>query len=117
MTEELLNKVAIVTGGASGIGSAAAQHFLSEGARVVIADVNCEDGEAVAAELGTDCVFKYADVSRRDNLINLVAFTAERFGALAIMFNNAGVSDRWYLACSMKTSLTSTELSKWICWA
>jgi NAD(P)-dependent dehydrogenase (short-subunit alcohol dehydrogenase family) len=92
MARELLNKVAIVTGGASGIGSAAAQHFLGEGARVVIADVNREDGEAVAAELGTDCAFKYADVSRRDDLIDLVAFTAETFGGLDIMFNNAGVS-------------------------
>jgi NAD(P)-dependent dehydrogenase (short-subunit alcohol dehydrogenase family) len=92
MAKELLNKVAIVTGGASGIGSAAAQHFLDEGARVVIADVNREDGEAVAAELGTDCAFKYADVSRREDLIDLVAFTAETFGGLDIMFNNAGVS-------------------------
>src|SRR5215218_2655974 len=92
MTQELLNKVAIVTGGASGIGSAAAQHFLNEGARVVIADVNREDGEAVAAELGASCVFKYADVSRRDDLNELVAIAAETFGGLDIMFNNAGVS-------------------------
>jgi NAD(P)-dependent dehydrogenase (short-subunit alcohol dehydrogenase family) len=94
MTRELANKVAIVTGGAAGIGGAAVQQFLREGARVVIADVNREQGEALATRLGADCAFKYADVSSRDDLTNLVAFTVEKFGGLDIMFNNAGVSGR-----------------------
>lgn len=92
MAKELSHKVAIVTGGASGIGRATAQHFLSEGARVVIADVNRDDGEAVADALGDDCVFRYADVARREDLVDLVSFTTEHFGALHIMFNNAGIS-------------------------
>jgi NAD(P)-dependent dehydrogenase (short-subunit alcohol dehydrogenase family) len=92
MSYELANKVAIVTGGAAGIGSATAQQFLREGARVVIADVNREQGEALAAELGADCAFRYADVSRRDDLVEMVGFAVETFGGLDIMLNNAGVS-------------------------
>ena len=94
MSHELANKVAIVTGGAAGIGAATVQQFLNEGARVVIADVNREQGEALAASLGADCAFKHVDVSSRDDLEELVAFTVEKFGGLDIMFNNAGVSGR-----------------------
>lgn len=93
MTNELANKVAIVTGGAAGIGLATTKKFLNEGARVVIADVN-EQGKAIASDLGADCAFKYTDVSRREDLVQLVGFTGETFGGLDIMCNNAGVSGR-----------------------
>ena len=94
MSNELANKVAIVTGGAAGIGAATAQQFVNEGARVVIADINPEQGEELAAGLGPDCVFKHVDVASRDDLTDLVAFTVEKFGGLDVMFNNAGVSGR-----------------------
>ena len=94
MSHELANKVAIVTGGAAGIGAATAKLFLDEGARVVIADVNREQGEALAADLGPDCAFKQTDVSRREDVADLVTFTIEQFGGLHIMFNNAGISGR-----------------------
>ena len=94
MSDELANKVAIVTGGAAGIGAATALQFLNEGARVVIADINPEQGEELAAGLGGDCAFKRVDVASRDDLTDLVAFTVEKFGGLDIMFNNAGVSGR-----------------------
>jgi len=92
MSHELANKVAIVTGGAAGIGAATAKLFLDEGARVVIADVNREQGEALAADLGLDCAFKQTDVSRREDVADLVTFAIEKFGGLHIMFSNAGIS-------------------------
>jgi NAD(P)-dependent dehydrogenase (short-subunit alcohol dehydrogenase family) len=92
MSNELADKVAIITGGASGIGSATAEHFLLEGARVVIADIDRERGEAVATALGNNCAFTYADVSRQQDVADLISFTTETFDAVDIMFNNAGVS-------------------------
>jgi NAD(P)-dependent dehydrogenase (short-subunit alcohol dehydrogenase family) len=92
MSDELAGKVAIITGGAAGIGSATAKLFLDEGARVVIADVNREDGEALAASLGAECAFNHADVSNCDDVKQLIVFAIETFGGLDIMFNNAGVS-------------------------
>jgi NAD(P)-dependent dehydrogenase (short-subunit alcohol dehydrogenase family) len=94
MSTELANKVAIVTGGARGIGAATARQFLGEGARVVIADVDRDQGEALAEDLGAGCAFKYTDVADRDALNDLIEFTIERFGGLDVMFNNAGVSGR-----------------------
>jgi NAD(P)-dependent dehydrogenase (short-subunit alcohol dehydrogenase family) len=88
---ELAGKVAIVTGGASGIGQATAERFVAEGARVVIADVDVERGEQVAAELGDAAAFQLTDVSDPDQVQALVDFTVERFGGLHVMFNNAGI--------------------------
>lgn len=92
MANELNGKVAVVTGGSSGIGLGAAQRFLAEGARVVVADINREQGEAAIAELGEDAVFRQTDVGDPDQVISLVAFAVERFGGLHVMFNNAGIS-------------------------
>lgn len=94
MSSELEHKVAIITGGASGIGAQTARRFVGEGARVVIADVNREQGESLATDLGQHCAFKHTDVANRDDLADLVDFTTERFDGLHIMFNNAGVSGR-----------------------
>lgn len=91
MTGELEGKVAIVTGAASGIGRASAELFADEGARVVIADLDAEGGEAVAAGIGNNAAFRYADVSRGDDVQALVDFTVDRFGGLDIMYNNAGI--------------------------
>jgi NAD(P)-dependent dehydrogenase (short-subunit alcohol dehydrogenase family) len=92
MTNELAGKVAIVTGGASGIGRGTVERFLAEGARVVIADVQRELGEALAADAGADAVFHYADVSDQLQVGQLVAAAVEKFGGLHVMVNNAGVS-------------------------
>jgi NAD(P)-dependent dehydrogenase (short-subunit alcohol dehydrogenase family) len=94
MGTELASKVAIITGGARGIGAATARHFLNEGARVVIADVDRDQGEELAASLGSDCAFKFTDVSRCDDLAHLIDFTVDLFGGVHIMFNNAGISGR-----------------------
>lgn len=92
MSEELAGKVAIVTGGASGIGAATAELFVEEGAKVVVADVNAELGEQLTAGLGDAAAFKQTDVSDPDQIQELVDFAVSTFGGLDVMFNNAGVS-------------------------
>jgi NAD(P)-dependent dehydrogenase (short-subunit alcohol dehydrogenase family) len=90
-SQELTGKVAIVTGGAGGIGQATAAMLAAEGARVVIGDVDLAGGEEVAARLGDAAAFKQTDVSDADQVQALVDFTVDRFGGLDIMFNNAGI--------------------------
>lgn len=89
---ELEGKVAVVTGGAAGIGRACIERFAAEGARVVIADIDPEAGEALASELGDAAAFQRCDVSQPDEIQALVDTTVERFGGLHVMVNNAGVS-------------------------
>jgi NAD(P)-dependent dehydrogenase (short-subunit alcohol dehydrogenase family) len=89
---ELEGKVAIVTGGASGIGRATVELFVAEGARVVIADVDVTAGKELAAALGPAAAFAHTDVTDADAVQAAVDFAVERFGGLHVMFNNAGVS-------------------------
>jgi NAD(P)-dependent dehydrogenase (short-subunit alcohol dehydrogenase family) len=92
VAQELAGKVAIITGGASGIGRATSELFVAEGAKVVIADVDVAQGEALAAQLGAGAVFKRTDVSNKAEVQALVDFAIAHFGGLHIMFNNAGIS-------------------------
>lgn len=89
----LQDQVAIITGGASGIGLAAAKRFLQEGAKVVIADYNKEAGETCAAELKDigDVHFIFTNVADRESVQSLVEKTLERYGRIDILINNAGV--------------------------
>lgn len=87
----LAGKVAVVTGGASGIGAGTVRAFHAEGARVVIADVQTEAGRALAAELGEAVLFRRADVSDEESVRDLVDAAVEHFGRLDVMFNNAGI--------------------------
>lgn len=93
---DLDGMTAIVTGGASGLGRAIVEKFVSEGARVVIADVNRERGEALAQTLGSAAAFRTVDVSRVDDVNAVVGFTVERFGALHVMCNNAAISANFH---------------------
>jgi NAD(P)-dependent dehydrogenase (short-subunit alcohol dehydrogenase family) len=88
---ELTGKVAIVTGGAGGIGQATAELLVSEGASVVIADVDATRGEEIAGQIGDAAAFKHTDVSDADQVQALVDLAVDRFGGLDIMFNNAGI--------------------------
>lgn len=90
MSPRLEGKVAVVTGGASGIGAETARTFLREGAKVVIADVNDDLGETVARELGVDAGFVHADVTKQDDWDQLLAKTTEKYGPLDVLINNAG---------------------------
>ena len=96
MGQELAGKVAIVTGGAGGIGRATVELFVREGARVVIADINDEQGESLARELGDAALYQRVDVSKAEQMQTLVDIAVERFGGLDIMFNNAGISGAQY---------------------
>lgn len=90
---KLQGKVAIVTGGASGIGEATVREFVREGAKVVISDVS-DAGEQLSQELngaGFDTAFVRADVSDEAQVIKMVALAAQRFGRLDIMVANAGI--------------------------
>lgn len=89
---ELDGKVAVVTGAASGIGRGLAERFVAEGARVVIADVETDRGEALARSLGANAVFRQTDVSEPEQVGALVSGAVETFGGLHVMVNNAGIS-------------------------
>jgi NAD(P)-dependent dehydrogenase (short-subunit alcohol dehydrogenase family) len=92
MSGELTGKVAIVTGGASGLGEGLVRRFAAEGAKVLIGDVDRNGGKALAAELGDSAAFIEADVADFDQVGALVSTAVERFGGLHLMVNNAGVS-------------------------
>lgn len=84
-------KVAIVTGGASGLGRADAEALLAEGASVVITDLNVKLGQEVAAILGKKCLFLEQDVRDEERWKAVIAETVKHFGRLDILVNNAGV--------------------------
>ncbi|MGE5596390.1 MAG: SDR family NAD(P)-dependent oxidoreductase [Hyphomicrobiales bacterium] len=98
-------KVAVITGGASGMGEATARLFVREGARVVIGDLQREKGEAVAKSIGPECVFAPADVSSSEDVRSLVTTAVQSFGQLDIMYNNAGIGggEGSILDCSEET--------------
>ena len=87
----LQNKVAIVTGGAQGQGAAIVRAFVAEGAKVVIADVAIEPGDALAAELGAEAIFVKHDVSSEVSWTAVVEATTSAFGAPTVLVNNAGI--------------------------
>ena len=105
LTQRLAGKVAVITGGASGIGFATARRFAAEGARVVIGDMNPETGEAAAAEV--DGLFVQVDVTD-ERQVNALFDTAQKtYGSLDIAFNNAGISP------PDDDSIETTELPAW----
>jgi NAD(P)-dependent dehydrogenase (short-subunit alcohol dehydrogenase family) len=92
MTDELAGKVAIVTGGASGLGEGLVRRFAAEGAKVVIGDIDRHSGAALAAEVGDNALFIEVDVADIDQVSGLVSTAVEHFGGLHVVVNNAGVS-------------------------
>ncbi|BAK18050.1 dehydrogenase with different specificities [Solibacillus silvestris StLB046] len=88
----LANKVAIITGGAGGIGLAAVKRFLEEGAKVAIVDYDKQQGEKMEAELGENVAFFAVDVSKLADVKEMVEQVVDRFGKIDILINNAGIT-------------------------
>ena len=86
----LAGKVAVITGGASGIGRGTVQRFVAEGARVLIADIKDAEGRALADELGEAAAYHRCDVLSEADIETVMAKAVETFGGLDILFNNAG---------------------------
>jgi len=105
LTQRLAGKVAVVTGGASGIGLATARRFAAEGATVVIGDFNPETGLAAAEEVGG--LFVQVDVSDEEQVNALFDTANEVYGSVDIAFNNAGISP------PDDDSIETTELPAW----
>jgi NAD(P)-dependent dehydrogenase (short-subunit alcohol dehydrogenase family) len=114
MEGQFHGKVALVTGGNSGIGAATALKFAQEGARVVVAARRAAEGEATVEEIrsdGGEAIFVQTDVSRADQVEAMVATTVKQYGRLDYAFNNAGVGvsgaiheldeERWDLAMNV----------------
>ena len=101
----LANKVAVITGAASGIGRATAELFANEGATVVVADLADDVGEALASQIGGSYV--HVDVSDERSVKSLYDVAAARHGGVDILFNNAGISP------PEDDSILTTELSAW----
>lgn len=94
----LQNKVAIITGGASGMGYGEAIRFAKEGAKVVVADLNLEGAQAVAAEIneaGGQAIAVEVNVTKTEDILNCVKATEEAFGPVDVLVNNAGVFDKY----------------------
>jgi NAD(P)-dependent dehydrogenase (short-subunit alcohol dehydrogenase family) len=105
LTQRLAGKVAVITGGASGIGLATARRFAAEGATVVIGDLPSSPGAVVAEELGG--LFVEVNVTDEAQVNNLFDSAVEKYGSLDIAFNNAGISP------PDDDSIETTELPAW----
>lgn len=88
---QVQDKVVLVTGGASGVGRETVSLLLHEGARVVISDINVAEGEAFAQACGPQALFVRHDVSQESDWTAAIAATQQRFGALDVLINNAGI--------------------------
>ena len=90
MNKKLNNKIALITGGTSGIGAETARLFIKEGAKVVISGRSKEKGESLKDELGKNCKYIPSDVTNEEDIKSSVSETVKEFGGLDILFNNAG---------------------------
>lgn len=88
----LKDKVAIITGGANGIGLAAAKRFIEEGAQVVIADYNEVAGSEAVQAFNGSAIFIQVDVSKKESVQQLIEKTIEQYGKIDILINNAGIT-------------------------
>lgn len=88
---ELTNKVAVVTGGASGLGRATTEEMLKRGAKVVIFDLNADQGNAAASELGDNCAYAEVNVADEASVQAGIAKALDTFGAIHVCINCAGI--------------------------
>ena len=97
MPARLEERVAIITGAGAGIGAAIARAFCSEGARVVVADLDTGNAERTATDIGANAVAMALDVTKEDQVRAVVADTRRRFGRIDILVNNAGIMRKAYV--------------------
>jgi len=90
----LKDKVAVVTGAASGFGEGMARRFAEEGAKVVVSDINAKGAEQVAADIGKAAIWTQTDVSQRSEFDEMAKAAMDAFGRIDIMVNNAGFTHR-----------------------
>lgn len=98
MSKAFNEQVALVTGAASGIGKESSILFARQGVKVVVSDINEEQGNATVEEIkseGFEACFFRADVGKKEDIAHLVAFTKEKYGQLNIAINNAGIGGPW----------------------
>ena len=88
----LSGKVALISGGSRGLGESHARAMIAQGARVVVADILDDDGQALVAELGEASRYIHLDVTSRSEWAKAVAFTLQEFGTLNVLINNAGIA-------------------------
>lgn len=93
-SRKLQDKVALITGAASGIGKVTATKFINNGAKVIIADIQQQLGQETAKELGPNATFITCDVTKESDISNAVDFAISEYKQLDIMYNNAGISCR-----------------------
>ena len=91
--QRLLGKVAVITGAGSGIGRGTARRFVAEGARVLVADIDAERAERTCEGLGAQAAPCTVDVADPEAVTNMIAAAMKRFGALDVLFSNAGVAE------------------------
>jgi len=105
MAGRLDGKVALITGGASGLGACSARLMAGEGARVIIADIAEDAGRALAAEIGPSAHFVRLDVTSEDQWIEAIGESTDRFGSLHVMVNSAGIG--------LSKTVEDIELEEW----
>ena len=105
MSDRLAGKVALITGGASGLGANAAELMVREGAKVMLADINEEGGRALAARIGAAAAFVSLDVTSEDQWKAAIAATVGKFGALHVLLNSAGIG--------LTKTVEDIELEEW----
>ncbi len=105
MTDRLAGKVALITGGASGLGANAAELMAQEGAKVVLADINVEGARVVAAKIGAAADVVPLDVTSEEQWKAAIAAAVARFGALHVLLNSAGIG--------LTKTVEEIELEEW----
>jgi len=114
--KRLQGRIALITGGASGIGKATAHRFVEEGAKVVISDIQDSLGEAVMKDLivkGGEVTYLHHDVSKEESWKEVISKIDAKYGRLDVLFNNAGIGDRLTLEeTPMETYLKTISVTQ-----
>jgi NAD(P)-dependent dehydrogenase (short-subunit alcohol dehydrogenase family) len=109
--QRLVGKVAIVTGGAGALGSATAERLVAEGANVVVADIDLEGAEKVAAAIGASAVARHYDATQEDSVRSVIDDVVKQFGRLDVLHNNAAMTSGPLFA--RDTTVVDTGMDVW----